>query len=87
MRNITLDCGAKICIDERDLSNMELLDELVAIDDGDTTALTRIFKLLMSKEDKQGLYDALREDGRVPVAKVVEALKELFDKLGEPGKN
>lgn len=87
MRKIKLDCGAEITVDERDLSNMELLDELVAIDEGDTTSLTRIFRLLMSKEDKKALYDALREDGRVPVAKVVEALKELFDKIGEQGKN
>ena len=41
----------------------------------------------MPKEDKKKLYDALREEGRVPVAKVIAALKELFDKLGEQGKN
>lgn len=87
MKKITLDCGAEINIDEKDLGNMELLDELVAVDEGDTTALTHIFRLIMSKEDKKKLYDALREEGRVPVAKVVAALKELFDKLGEQGKN
>lgn len=87
MKKIKLDCGAEINIDEKDLGNMELLDELVAVDEGDTTALTHIFRLIMSKEDKKKLYDALREEGRVPVAKVVAALKELFDKLGEQGKN
>lgn len=87
MKKITLDCGAEISIDEKDLGNMELLDELVAVDEGDTTALTHIFRLIMSKEDKKALYDALREEGRVPVSKVVAALKELFDKLGEQGKN
>lgn len=87
MKKIKLDCGAEINIDEKDLGNMELLDELVAVDEGDTTALTHIFRLIMSKEDKKKLYDALREEGRVPVAKVVVALKELFDKLGEQGKN
>lgn len=87
MKKITLDCGAEINIDEKDLGNMELLDELVAVDEGDTTALTHIFRLIMSKEDKKKLYDALREEGRVPVAKVIAALKELFDKLGEQGKN
>ena len=87
MKKITLDCGAEINIDEKDLGNMELLDELVAVDEGDTTALTHIFRLIMSKEDKKKRYDALREEGRVPVAKVIAALKELFDKLGEQGKN
>lgn len=87
MRKITLECGAVINIEEKDLNNMELLDELVAVDEGDTTALTRIFRLLMSKEDKKALYDLLREDGRVPVAKVVNALKEIFDRIGEQGKN
>ena len=87
MKKIKLDCGAEINIDEKDLGNMELLDELVAVDEGDTTALTHIFRLIMSKEDKKKLHDALREEGRVPVAKVVAALKELFDKLGEQGKN
>lgn len=87
MKKIVLDCGVEINIDERDLGNMELFDALVAIDDGDLTAVPRIFHYLMSKEDKKALYDALRVDGRVPVGKVVEALKELFDKLGEQGKN
>ena len=39
------------------------------------------------KEQKKKLYDHLREDGTVQVSKVVEALKEIFDKLGEQGKN
>lgn len=87
MKKIKLDCGVTINIDEKDMSNMELLDELVAVDEGETAALTRIFRLIMSKEDKKALYDALREDGRVPVEKVIYALKELFDKIGEAGKN
>lgn len=87
MKKIKLDCGAEISIDEKNLSNMELFEALVDVDEGDNMALVRIFRLLMSKEEKAALYDALREDGRVPIEKVVLALKELFEKIGESGKN
>lgn len=84
---ITLECGAKLHINRATLDNMELMDELVAVDEGDPTAVSRILRLILSKEDKEALYNALREDGRVPTSKVIVALKDMFDKIGEQGKN
>jgi len=84
---ITLECGAELHIKRETLDNMELMDELVAVDEGDPTAVSRILRLILSKEDKEALYNALREDGRVPTSKVIVALKDMFDKIGEQGKN
>lgn len=85
--SVKLECGAELNINRENLDNMELMDELVAVDEGDPTAVSRILRLILSKEDKEALYNALREDGRVPTSKVIVALKDMFDKIGEQGKN
>jgi hypothetical protein len=87
MKNIRLENGLNIEIQENALNNMELLDDLVDLDEGNGYAISRIVSRILSKEQKKKLYDHLREDGTVQVSKVVEALKEIFDKLGEQGKN
>lgn len=87
MKNIRLENGLNIEIQENALNNMELLDDLVDLDEGNGYAISRIVSRILSKEQKKKLYDNLREDGTVQVSKVVEALKEIFDKLGEQGKN
>lgn len=85
--SVKLECGAELNINRESLDNMELMDELVAVDEGDPTAVSRILRLILSAEDKEALYNALREDGRVPTSKVIVALKDMFDKIGEQGKN
>lgn len=87
MKNIRLENGLNIEIQENALNNMELLDDLVDLDEGNGYAISRIVSRILSKEQKKKLYDHLREDGTVQVSKVVEAMKEIFDKLGEQGKN
>ena len=42
---------------------------------------------LLGKEQKKKLYDAVRVNGRAKVTAVVDAMKEILDKLGETGKN
>ena len=87
MKKIQLDSGLELNIQDSVMNNMELLDDLVDLDDGNGYAISRIVNRTLDREEKKKLYDHLREDGVTPVDKVVESLKEIFDKLGEPGKN
>ena len=68
-------------------ANMELLDDLVELDEGNGYAISRVVGRILDKEQKQKLYDHLRVDGVVQISKVVDCMKEIFDKLGNAGKN
>lgn len=87
MKKIRLENGLNIEIQDNVTNNMELLDDLVDLDEGNGYAISRIVGRILSKDEKKKLYDHLRVDGAVPVDKVVDAMKEIFDKLGEKGKN
>lgn len=44
--------------------------------------------MLLGKEQKKKLYDYLRkEDGRVPIAEVGEAVADVMNAFGNAGKN
>ena len=87
MREIVLSIGLTLKIDENVMDDMELLDLLAQLDDGNGYAIPRVVEHMLGKEQKKALYDSLRVNGRVPVTKVVEIMKELLEKLGETGKN
>lgn len=87
MKKIRLDNGLNLNIQENALNNMELLDDLVDLDNGNGYAISRIVGRILDKDERKKLYDHLRVDGVTPVDKVVEAMKEIFDKLGSAGKN
>ena len=87
MKKIRLENGLSLSVQDSAMNNMELLDDLVELDDGNGYAISRIVGRLLDKEEKKKLYDHLRVDGVTPVDKVVECLKEIFDKLGDAGKN
>ena len=61
------------------LDDMELLEELVDIDNGNRTALPGVVRRLLGDDQKKKLYDHCRgEDGRVPVSRVGQELTEIF---------
>ena len=61
-------------------NNMELLDALSEMDKGDGAQLPIVLNLLLDKPQKKALYEHLRTaDGNVPVDKVSQELKEMFD--------
>ena len=79
--------GFAVELSEEALDNVELLDALAAVQDSDVLSLGRTIRLLMGKAQAKKLYDHLRtEDGRVPVAKVADALGELMNSF-TAGKN
>ncbi len=87
MKEITLDNGLKLKIEDNAMDDMELLDLLADLDDGNGYAIPRVVDHLLGKEQKKALYDSVRVNGRAPVTAVVEAMKEILDKLGDTGKN
>lgn len=71
--------GFVYLIPDKRLDNMELLEALVAIDQGAGDQMPRALDLLLGKELKQKLYDHLRDaDGIVPVSAVAAELSEIM---------
>ena len=87
MKKIRLENGLNLEIQDNALDNMELLDDLVELDEGNGYAISRVVGRILDKEQKQKLYDHLRVDGVVQISKVVDCMKEIFDKLGNAGQN
>ena len=77
--------GFEIELSEDALDDAELLDALGGMQDGNVFDMSRL--TLRGKEGRKKLYDHLRTpDGRVPVAKVADALGELMNSF-TAGKN
>ncbi len=88
MRKVKLESGVTLEIDDNVLNNMELLDTLVSLDEGDWHAMSKTMSMILKPEEKKKLYESLRnENGVVPIDKVSEAMKAIFDNLGDTGKN
>lgn len=79
--------GFSIELKESALDNMEVLDALSDLDEGNPLAMSRLVVKLLGKDGKKRLYDHLRtEDGRVPASAVESAIMELFQSINN-GKN
>ena len=87
MKKIKLDSGLNLNVRDDVMDNMELLDDLVELDEGNGYAISRVLNRMLEPDEKKKLYEHLRENGVTKVSKVVTAMKEIFDKLGETGKN
>lgn len=71
--------GFKYELDEEYLDNMELVDALAEVDDGNVLAISKVTTLLLGKEQKQKLYDFLRKDnGAVGMKDVSNAVTEIL---------
>ena len=64
--------------DER-ADNMELIDALADIDDGNILAVSKVLTLLLGPEQKKKMYDFVRtEDGIVSAQTVSEMIAEIL---------
>lgn len=71
--------GFKYELDEEYLDNMELVDALADLDEGNILACSKVTSLLLGKEQKKKLYDFLRkENGAVGVQEVSNAVGEIL---------
>ena len=87
MTQIKLSRGFEAEIDEAAVNDMEFLDALTQMQEGDPTGLSVICDMLLNKQDKKRLYDAVRdENGRATIEAVSAKIKEIFDQLGSKKK-
>ena len=87
MTTAKTESGFSIELEESALDNMEVLDALSDLDEGNPLAMSRLVVKLLGKDGKKRLYDHLRtEDGRVPASAVESAIMELFQSINA-GKN
>ena len=76
----------EIAEDVRD--DMELLEALIAIDNGDLRELPNVLVSLLGKEQKKALYDHCRtEKGRASASRIMAELKEIFESADKDLKN
>ena len=80
--------GFKFDVDPEILDDMELIDALAKVQGEDATAISVVVQKIFGEDQRQALYDSVRtENGRVPIQSVVNAVVEIFEALGEAGKN
>lgn len=88
MKKGQLSNGFNYEIDETKMDDMEFLDALAEARDEDPVSVSTVIKKLLGKEQRKAFYDHIREeDGRVPIQKTMDALNEMFDQMGDEGKN
>lgn len=87
VRKGKLSCGFEFEIDDTILDDMTLLDDLVEVDSGNIMKFPGLLIKLLGKEQKDALYEALRdaETGRVPVEPMTDALIEMIEQAGAEG--
>lgn len=83
----TTEGGFRWEIDEAALDDMELLDDIIAVESGEVAALRPLLRRLLGDEQRTRLYEHCRspETGRVSKTAVMRAVNEIFKAL-QPGK-
>ena len=84
----TTTTGFNFNVDDEIRDDMELLEGLIAIDNGDLQALPKVLMSILGQKQKDALYDHCRsEKGRVSSTKVMSELKEIFESADKELKN
>jgi len=87
-KEITTKSGFKCKIDDAVLDDMELVDAMAAAQGEDPLQLTVVINKILGEKTKQKLYDHMRDkNGRVPVEATTNEIVEIFEALGDDGKN
>lgn len=80
--------GFSFDVDENALDNMELIDAMAEAQEENPAMFSKAVLLLLGKDQRKKLYDHIRDDnGRVSVEAVTNSFVEIFEALGEQGKN
>jgi hypothetical protein len=75
-------------VDDSVTDDMEMVDALSEAQSTNPLAISIVVDKLLGKEQKKALYDAVRrEDKTVPIEEVTTAVIEIFQQMGESGKN
>jgi hypothetical protein len=82
MTHVKLSCGFEADVDETAANDIEFLDALTDMQDGDPTGMSRLIGMLLGKDNKKRLYDVVRDEtGRASVDAVGAQLTELLGQL------
>lgn len=87
MTSIKTSSGFSCDVDERAMNDMELLEDLAAIDGGDISVLPSALSRIVGSENKRKLYDHVRINGRVPIDSVSQEIGEIITQLGSKKKS
>lgn len=88
MIEVKTSAGNTYMIDKGCSDDMELLDALIALDEGEMGGMRRVIKQLLGDEGKKTLYEANRKDnGRVSADGVMNELREIMELLPQTVKN
>jgi hypothetical protein len=84
----TLNCGFAYEVDDEVLDDMYLVEAVAEAQGEDPLKITKVITMVLGPEQKARLYKHLEnEKHRVPAEVAVTTLQELFEKLGDEGKN
>lgn len=84
---MTTRTGFEATVQASRLNDMELLEIIGAVDDGETQKLPQLCKMLLGEEQKKALYDHCRtEAGNVPIDAVLLEMQDIFKALSEDAK-
>lgn len=87
MTSIKTSSGFSCDVDESAMNDMELLEDLAAIDGGDIAVLPSALSRIVGSENKRKLYDHVRVNGRVPIDSVSQEIGEIITQLGSKKKS
>ena len=83
-----LENGFEYEIDDAVLDDMEMVDALSEAQSTNPLALSTVVEKLLGSEQKKALYDSVRnKDGRAPIEDVTQAVVDIFEGIGDEGKN
>ena len=87
MTHVKLSCGFEADIDETRIADMEFMDAINDIQEGDLTGLSKLAGIILPKPERKKLYDCVRnENGLATIDKVGDMLFELLEQLGSKKK-
>ena len=88
MEKVKLKNGFTCEIDETILEDMELVEALADAEGANPLRIVDVVRTVLGEEQKKALYDHVRtENGRVPVDVITDCIMEIFENMGEDGKN
>lgn len=83
----TTKSGFRFEVDPNAMNDMELVDVLADDTMDEAFRMSHVLKKLLPGNQRKALYDHVRKDGRVPVDAVVAEVEEIFNAMGNAGKN
>lgn len=84
MKHVKTPSGFELDIDEKSLDDMELLDMIAELMDGNTLRLPKILTKICGNDGKKQLYEHCRDaNGRVPSEAISKEIADIFEGLQE----